>query len=50
MTEQSKLDSPVKLPKFQWATIYSDEYYKAIEDINDAYRKMLIIGETKKVF
>ena len=50
VTEQTKLDSPVKPPKLKWTTIYSDEYFRAIEDINDAYRKMLSIGEADKVF
>jgi len=44
------LDSPVKHPEFKWTTTYSNEYFEIIEDINDAYRKMLSIGEAKKVF
>ena len=34
----------------KWTDIDSDEYFRAIEDINDAYRKMLSIGEADKVF
>lgn len=49
-SEETKIDSPAKPPKFKWTSTYSDEYFKAIEDINDAYRKMLSIGEAKKVF
>ena len=44
------MDSPIKFPKFNWAPPHSDEYCKAISDINDAYRKILIIGEARKVF
>ena len=44
------LDSPAKPPKLNWTTTYSNEYFKAIEDINDAYRKMISIGKAKKVF
>ena len=48
--EERELDSPVKHPEFKWTTTYSNEYFEIIEDINDAYRKMLSIGEAKKVF
>ena len=48
--EQKELDSPVKHPEFKWTTTYSNEYFEIIEAINDAYRKMLSIGEAKKVF
>ena len=34
----------------KWTTIYSNEYFGAIEDINDAYKRMLSIGEAEKVF
>ena len=44
------MDSPVKHPEFKWTTTYSKEYFETIEAINDAYRKMLSIGEAKKVF
>ena len=44
------MDSAVKIPKFNWAPPHSNEYCNAIVDINDAYRKMLIIGEAQKVF
>ena len=48
--EERELDSPVKHPEFKWTTTYSDDYFKAIEDINGAYREMLSIGEATKVF
>ena len=48
--EQTKLDSPVKPPKFKWTTSYSNEYFEATEDINDTYKKMLSIGKAEKVF
>ena len=48
--EEDRLDSAVKIPKFNWAPPHSNEYCNAIVDINDAYRKMLIIGEAQKVF
>ena len=44
------MDSPVKFSKFSWALPQSDEYCKAIDDINNAYRNMLRIGEAQKVF
>ena len=50
MREQRRLDSQVKFPTFKWTTTYSKEYYNVIEDINNAYKKMVIIGEAKKVF
>ena len=37
--EEKELDSPVKHQEFNRTTTYSDEYFKAIEDINSAYRK-----------
>ena len=36
--------------KFKWARYGSDDYLYAIDHINDIYRKMLAIGEAKKVF
>jgi hypothetical protein len=33
-----------------WAKPNSKEYIKAIEVINDCYRKMLMIGKSKEVF
>ena len=47
---KNKMDSPVTYPKFKWAEFGSIEYLKAIDEINDMYRKMITIGESKKVF
>jgi hypothetical protein len=44
------MDSPVTFPSFKWAEFGTNEYYKAIDEINDVYRKMIMIGEAKKVF
>ena len=47
---KNKMDSPIAYPKFKWAQFGSNEYLKAIDKINDIYRKMIMIGESKKVF
>ena len=47
---KNKMDSPVTCHKFKWAELGSNEYLKAIDEINDMYRKMITIGESKKVF
>ena len=44
------MDSPIEYPNFPWAPRRSQDYMKAIDNINEAYRKMLIIGQAKKVF
>ena len=44
------MDSPVTYPRFKWVKFGSNEYLKAISEINDIYRKMIIIGESKRVF
>ena len=44
------MDSPLTFPSFNWAEFGSSDYFKAIDEINDIYRKMLTIGEAKKVF
>jgi len=44
------LNSQVCYLKFTWAKFNSDEYTKAIEVINDCYKKMLMIGKSKEVF
>ena len=44
------MDSPVTFPSFKWAEYGTSDYFKAIEEINDVYRKMIVIGEAKKVF
>jgi hypothetical protein len=44
------LNSPVGYLRLIWAISNSNEYTKAIEVINDCYRKMLMIGKSKEVF
>jgi hypothetical protein len=44
------MDSPVSFPPFKWANFGTNDYFNAIDEINDVYRKMLVIGEAKKVF
>jgi hypothetical protein len=44
------LNSQVCYLKFTWAKFNSDKYTKAIEVINDCYKKMLMIGKSKEVF
>ena len=44
------MDSPIEYPNFCWAPRRSQDYMKAIDNINEAYRKMLIISQAKKVF
>ena len=47
---ENKMDSPVNFPSFKWAKHGTNDYFNAIDEINDVYRKMLMIGESKKVF
>jgi hypothetical protein len=44
------LNSPVNHLNIPWAKHDTDEYTKAIEVINDCYRKMLMIGKCREVF
>jgi hypothetical protein len=44
------LNSKVQYLKVPWAMHNSDEYMKAIEEINDCYKKMLMIGKCSEVF
>ena len=44
------LNSPVGYLRLLWEKSNSSEYTKAIEVINDRYRKMLMIGRSKEVF
>ena len=44
------MDSPVTFPSFKWAEFGTNDYFNAIDKINEMYRKMLTIGEAKKVF
>ena len=45
-----KINSPVNFPLFKWVKFGTNDYFKAIDEINDVYRKVLMIGEAKKVF
>ena len=47
---EDRMDSPVTFPLFKWAKYGTNDYFKAIDEINDVYRKMIRIGEAKKVF
>ena len=47
---KNKMDAPVTYPEFKWAELGSNEYLKAIDEINDMCREMITIGESKKVF
>ena len=44
------LNSRVCYLSIAWTKPSSNEYTKAIEVINDCYRKMLMIGKSKEVF
>jgi hypothetical protein len=44
------LNSRVCYFKFTWAKFNTNEYTKAIQVINDCYKKMLMIGKSKEVF
>lgn len=44
------MDSPITFPSFKWAKFGTNDYFNAIDKINEMYRKMLTIGEAKKVF
>ena len=44
------MNSPVNFPSFKWAQFGINDYFKAIDKINEVYRKMLMIGKPKKVF
>ena len=48
--EENHLNARPTYPDFKWAELGSKEYWDAITDINDAYRKMLEIGKTKDTF
>ena len=37
-------------PRFKWAKFNSKEYLQAINEINDMYRKMIMIGKSREVF
>ena len=45
-----KIYSPVTFSSFEWAEFGTDDYFYAIDKINDIYRKSLILGKAKKVF
>ena len=44
------MDSPVTYPRFKSVKFCINKYLYAIGGINDIYRKMIMIGESKKVF
>ena len=44
------MDSPIRFPSFKWTQLGTSEYFKAIDKTNEIYKKMLMIGEAKKVF
>ena len=44
------MDAPVTFTSFTWTRYGTDDYFYAIENINDIYRKMPTIGEVNKVF
>ncbi len=44
------MDSPVTFSSFKWAKFGTNDYFKAIDKINEVYRKMLMIGEAEKFF
>ena len=44
------MHAPVTYPDFKWAMNGTDDYFYAIDQINDMYKKMLAIGQAKKVF
>ena len=46
----ANLNSPVRYLTIPWTKHNSKKYTKAIEMINDCYRKMLMIGKSKEVF
>ena len=47
---KNNMDSPVTYPRFKWAKFNSKEYLQAINEINDMYRKMIMIGKSREVF
>ncbi len=47
---EKKRDSLVTFHSFKWAKFGTNDYFKAIDEINEVYRKMLMIGEAKKFF
>ena len=44
------MDSPENFPLFKWAQFGTNDYFKAINEINDVYKEVLMIGEAKKFF
>jgi hypothetical protein len=44
------LNSQVQYLNIPWAINYSDDYIKAIDEIYDCYRKMLMIGKCNEEF
>ena len=48
--ERDHLDSKANYPEFEWTALGSEEYWKAVADINNCYRQMLQIGKSEEVF
>jgi hypothetical protein len=46
--EQKQLNIRQNYPDIHWTTIGSQDYFKAIRQINDVYRKMLAIGKVNE--
>ena len=44
------MNAKMPYPQFAWAEKGSDDYFHAIDTVNDRYRKMLAIGKATKVF
>ncbi len=44
------MDSSLEFPPFKWPDFGTDDYFKAIDEINDVYRKKEKIIKVKKVF
>ena len=44
------MESPVTFPSFKWDKSGTNDYFKDIDEINEGYMKMIMIGKVKKVF
>ena len=49
-TNINDLNSSVEYVRLSWTKFNSSEYKKAVEVINNCYRKMLMIGKCREVF
>ena len=48
--ENKTMNAAQDFHSFEWCEMYSEEYYTALEDVNEGYRNMLQIGMTKDAF